>query len=123
MVLTLGHRRELLFTINWLTLQTVGLARRMNGVGALALTLRLDFCMGLIRKSLWRAWLLTANLYLLLVILDGFVGDQDAPLLKRFPLAWILYWPKVLLSTNTRVTVTDVVVSLLANAAVYAIVI
>jgi hypothetical protein len=75
------------------------------------------------RKSLWwclgRAFTLTAVLYLFIELTALFVGDPATPLLKRFPLAWILYWPKQFSPPSTTITGNEVVVCVFLNIAVY----
>lgn len=79
------------------------------------------------KKAIWlslkRAFSLTAAVYLSLEVAAIFVGDPVAPLLQRFPLAWILYWPKIFFMPNTALTDRDLAVCLVLNIAAYTLLI
>jgi hypothetical protein len=69
--------------------------------------------------SLKRAFTVTAAVYFVLTIVALFVGDPMTPLLNRFPLAWIWYWPKLFLWSGATVTDRDLIVSLALNIVAY----
>jgi hypothetical protein len=73
--------------------------------------------------SMKRAFTVTAAVYFLLAIGGLFIGDPTTPLLNRFPLAWIWYWPKLFLAGSATVTDRDLIVSLVLNIAAYTILI
>ena len=78
----------------------------------------------LVWLSVRRALVLTAVLYLIVGLFAPiFVGDPVTPLLERFPLAWILYWPKLFLGLNSAVSNRDLVICLGFNIAAYSVVI
>ena len=69
--------------------------------------------------SLKRAFTVTAAVYFLLGIVGLFAGDPATPLLNRFPLAWIWYWPKLFFGGGATVTDRDLIISLALNVAAY----
>jgi hypothetical protein len=73
--------------------------------------------------SLKRAFTLTCVVYFLIEFIEIFSGDPIVPLLKRLPLAWVWYWPKLFLSRGAIVTDRDLFVSLALNIAAYTVVI
>ena len=73
----------------------------------------------LVWTSLKRAFQVITFLYLLISLCDIFVGDQRTPLLQRVRLAWVLYWPKLLLSQRPEITDRDLLVSLSVDLVVF----
>src|SRR5256885_848583 len=79
--------------------------------------------MNLMRKkillSLGAGVQITLNLFLAFVIIGLIEGNAEIPLLQRLPIAWLYYWPKLILNSSKYLNNSDELVSFFSNIIIY----
>jgi hypothetical protein len=71
-------------------------------------------CLGAGITATWVLWFLVD-------VADLFTVDSDLLLLQRLPLAWLLYWPKLILQRGSHLREIDRVFSLTVNVVLFAL--
>jgi peptidoglycan/LPS O-acetylase OafA/YrhL len=74
----------------------------------------------------WRALrigvMITATVFLMLIIGDLWTPRTELALLRRNPLAWLFYWPTVFWSHSENMKDLDFIGALLVNLIVYSLI-